>query len=91
MRYEDTGNFNDRQKKLIKEFQKIAKKLKESGCVLVSSDYFLNIFLKKDWEYAKSQNNTEPDHNYPLINESIEIINGGWDDMYFPVGCIDED
>ena len=90
MRYKDTGNFNDKQKKLIKKFQEIAKKLKESGCVLVSSDYTLNIFLKKDWEYVKTQN-VKPDYNHPLITESIEIINGGWDDMYFPVGSIDED
>lgn len=89
MRYEDTGNFNDKQKKLIKEFQEIAKKLKESGCVLVSTEFCLNVFLKKDWNHAELRNN--PDYDHPIKGEYIDIINGSVDGEYFPMGFIDED
>lgn len=89
MKYEDTGNFTEAQKRIATRIKRALTDARKAGLVVLAKSEKISIYLKKDYAHSTVD---WPHSNYMLKElDGGRITDAGADDQeYFEKGYIDE-
>ena len=85
IKYSETGQFTDAQRKLCREIAVRLNKLQKSGCSIIAKQDSLQVFLSKELQYSNLLNlGKSYSYEYPIPYLDAGYINdAGADDTEF--------
>ncbi|MBP5455268.1 MAG: hypothetical protein J6Y37_02070 [Paludibacteraceae bacterium] len=89
MKYENTGNFTEEQKRIAKRMRKVMDDASKAGLAVLAKSENIILVLKKDYRHSTMD---RPHSKYMLKElEGGTITSAGASDQeYFEIGYIDE-
>lgn len=91
MKYSETGNFTEEQKRLAKNIARNIKKLRQTGCTVYGKQDNLYAYLDKDYRHRDEFLLSTSGYRIPYLDCGEIDESGADDEEYFEDGYITED